>query len=98
MTNLTRHLDAADIQGLVSIPGMDRAIKTPEQGAATTVWAAIGKQWKGCGGKYLEDCSVNEPFQAGATSPYAPGYAPHTYDLEEAKQLWELSSKLVGHD
>lgn len=74
------------------------AVKTPEQGAATTVWAAIGKQWEGCGGKYLEDCSVSEPVQAGVISPIAPGYAPHAYDVEAAKQLWDLSAKLVGHD
>jgi hypothetical protein len=29
---------------------------TSEQGAATTVFATVGKEWEGKGGKYLEYC------------------------------------------
>lgn len=97
MTGLGRHLDAEVIKGMMT-PGMEKAMKSPEQGAATTVWAAIGKQWEGCGGKYLEDCSISKPFQEGDASPLAPGYAPHAYDVEAARQLWDVSVKLVGRE
>jgi hypothetical protein len=34
---------------------------SPEQGAATTVWAAVSSTWEGKGGKYLTDCGVGAP-------------------------------------
>jgi len=37
----------------------DMRLKTIPQGAATTVWAAIGKDLEGKGGKYLEDVKVS---------------------------------------
>ncbi len=100
MTNLPRHLDPQTLKSMVT-PAMLLAMKSPEQGAATTVWAAVGKQWEGKGGKFLEDCSVSEPFVADdprheGWGPMAPGYAPHVYDQQAAQQLWEVSLKLVG--
>ncbi len=82
-------------------PAMLLAMKGSEQGAATTVWAAVGKQWEGKGGKLLEDCSVREPFAADdprheGWGPMAPGYAPYVYDQQAAQQLWDVSLKLVG--
>lgn len=77
---------------------MERICKTDSQGAATTVWAAIGDYWEGKGGKYLEDCQVSAPFDASNLDAFigSPGYAPHAYDEEAAKQLWKLSNELVG--
>ena len=70
MTNLPRH------QTLKSVvtPAMLSAKKSPEQGAATTIWAAVGKQWEGKGGKFLEDCSVSEHFVAD--DPRHEGWGP----------------------
>ena len=53
------------------------------------------------GGKYLEDCSVSKPFKENDPSykdrgPLVPGYAPHAYDEQAARQLWDVSAKLVG--
>ncbi len=84
MTNLPRHLDPQTLKSMVT-PGMLLAMKSPEQGAATTIWAAVGKQWEGKGGKFLEDCSVSEPFVADdprheGWGPMTPGYAPYVYD------------------
>jgi hypothetical protein len=49
-----------------------KVLKTPEQGAATTVLAAVGREWEDTGGKYLEDCKEakrgedgNEDFGVG---------------------------------
>ena len=69
-------------------------MKSPAQGAATSVYAAISKDWEGKGGKYLEDCAESEPVKGA--HPTSPGYAPHAYDAEAAEKLWEVSLKLVG--
>lgn len=65
--------------------------KNAEQGAATTVWAAVGKEWEGKGGKYLENVSISEPAEEGKLA----GYSPYIYDDQGAVQLWDLSVKLT---
>lgn len=50
-------------------------MKSVPQGAATTVLFAIGKDYEGLGGKYLEDAGSVGP--AGERGPYEPGYARH---------------------
>ncbi|CAL8469736.1 g9278 [Coccomyxa elongata] len=92
-TNLQRHMDP-DIMSKMLDP-YTKHMKSPEQGAATTVWAATAKQWEGTGGKFLEDCSVSKPFNP-ETDSMLNGYAPHAYLRESAQELWELSNKLVG--
>lgn len=92
-TNLQRHMDP-NIMNKMLDP-FAKHMKSPEQGAATTVWAATAKQWEGTGGKFLEDCSISKPFNP-ETHSMLNGHAPHAYSLESAKELWELSNKLVG--
>jgi NAD(P)-dependent dehydrogenase (short-subunit alcohol dehydrogenase family) len=41
--------------------GVEKFMKSPEQGAATTVLAAVGKEFEGKGRLYLEDCAVAGP-------------------------------------
>ena len=71
--------------------------KSPEQGAATTVWAAIGKEWLDKGGKYLEDCQISQAVtkEEGLT-PLDNGYKPYAYNEELEKKLWAVSNELVG--
>jgi NAD(P)-dependent dehydrogenase (short-subunit alcohol dehydrogenase family) len=71
----------------------DPIVKSSAQGAATTVWAAVSKDWEGKGGKYLEDCAVAKPQ---AESRKYAGFAPHAYDAEAAGKLWEESLRMVG--
>jgi NAD(P)-dependent dehydrogenase (short-subunit alcohol dehydrogenase family) len=73
----------------------DTIWKTAEQGAATTVWAAVAKELEGTGGKYLEDCQVIGPWDP-ATGRIGQGYAPWVYDEEKATKLWEKSLEWVG--
>lgn len=70
-------------------------MKSPAQGASTSVYAALSKEWEGKGGRYLEDCAESPPADpyGGATSV---GYAPHAYNVKDAKQLWADSCKMVG--
>ena len=77
--------------------GLDAArnyMKSPEQGAATTVYAALSKEWEGRGGRYLEDCQEAE--RTDDPSPLAVGYHPRAYNEEGEKKLWADSLEYVG--
>ena len=69
--------------------------KTPEQGAATTVWAATSPQLAGIGGVYCEDCDVAEPTD---DPNILRGVRSWAIDSDEAARLWALSSTLTGVD
>jgi NAD(P)-dependent dehydrogenase (short-subunit alcohol dehydrogenase family) len=70
-------------------------MKSVEQGAATTVWAAVGKVWEGKRGKYLDDCQICPPAPEGYTF-IEPGYAKWAYSPENEAKLWKLSNEWVG--
>jgi len=70
-------------------------LMSAEQGAATTVWAAIARDLEGRGGKYLERCTEAEPVREGYT-PLDPGHAPWAYDVAAAGRLWDASLEMVG--
>ncbi|KAF2847204.1 NAD(P)-binding protein [Plenodomus tracheiphilus IPT5] len=92
-TGLTRHMHPDAFKGMEHLwPTM----KSVEQGAATSVWAAVGKTWGTEGGKYLVNCAVAEPYVEGDDKFTALGYAPWAYDVDEAKRLWSDSLKIVG--
>ncbi|KAI8833761.1 short-chain dehydrogenase [Chytridium lagenaria] len=86
-TELSRHPDTRS--------RFARFFKSPQQGAATTVWAAVAKEWEGKGGRYLEDVSEGIPVVAGGHM-FAAGYAEHAYDAEAEGKLWSESLKMVG--
>lgn len=71
--------------------------KSLEQGAATTVWAAVAKALEEHGGKYLDDCQIAGPHDP-ETGPMGAGYAPWAYDEMNAAKLWDVSMKMVGLD
>ena len=41
---------------------VNERFKTPEQGASTSVWAAVAPELEGIGGLYLENCGEAPPF------------------------------------
>ncbi|KAI5457344.1 dehydrogenase with different specificitie [Mariannaea sp. PMI_226] len=92
-TDLGRHLAPEFIDGMrVQYASI---AKSPEQGAATTIAAAIGKEWEGRGGVYLNDCQEAERGEYdGVVSNVS--YVPHTYDEKEEARLWKDSLKFVG--
>jgi NAD(P)-dependent dehydrogenase (short-subunit alcohol dehydrogenase family) len=69
--------------------------KTVEQGAATTVWAAVAPELDGVGGQYLDNCAVAEPWTADGEVPFGY-YAPYALDPGHAERLWALSEKLTA--
>ncbi|KPM38319.1 hypothetical protein AK830_g8246 [Neonectria ditissima] len=95
MTPLARHLPEGVADAMAADPSMGKKMKSPEQGAATTVWAAVAKKWGNEGGKYLADCDETE-LSKDETAQFATGHAKHAYDAESEGRLWEDSLKLVG--
>ena len=74
-------------------------MKSPAQGAATTVWAAASKVWEGKGGENLADCATMKPCaeDEDMTSAVSNNYAPWVHDWEEEEdELWRVSEKMAG--
>lgn len=97
-TPLQRHIPKAEMveRGWIDEDGTflnPEGFKTPEQGAATQVWAATSPQLNGLGGVYLEDCDIAEPAVDGDQSS---GVRDWAVDPEQAARLWTLSAELTG--
>jgi NAD(P)-dependent dehydrogenase (short-subunit alcohol dehydrogenase family) len=98
LTPLQRHLPKQEMvdMGWIDADGNQLAdFKTPEQGAATQVWAATSVLLNGMGGLYLEDCNVAEPAPESATTVMG-GVRPWAADPAEAERLWALSVERTG--
>ena len=94
MTGLQTHVPDAVKEQWTKDETMANYMKSPEQGAATTTYAALSKDWEGKGGRYLEDCAESDLSKtSGSTSP---GYAPHAFNEQGEKRLWVDSLKFVG--
>jgi NAD(P)-dependent dehydrogenase (short-subunit alcohol dehydrogenase family) len=94
-TGLQVHTPAETIQAFKANEALAKYMKSVEQGAATTVWAAVGKVWEGKGGRYLDDCQICPPAPEGHTL-FEPGYAKWAYSPENEAKLWKLSNEWVG--
>jgi len=71
-----------------------RNMKTPEQGAATSVWCATNCRLEGLGGVYCENCDIAIQVPGGSTE--LRGVRPWAMDRELARELWNLSERLIG--
>jgi NAD(P)-dependent dehydrogenase (short-subunit alcohol dehydrogenase family) len=98
-TALLRHTTPQVMQQMVArssgradgTQGDPPPLKTVEQGAATTVWAAFVAAADEVGGRYCEDCHVAEVAHAGNE-----GVRPYAVDPGRAAKLWAASEALVG--
>lgn len=95
MTNLGQHLDEAEWAEMMKNPLLMKIFKNPDQGAATSVWAATAAELEGKGGKYLDDCQIMGPVPEGA-GPYDNGTGIWAYDQVKEKKMWKTSLELVG--
>lgn len=96
MTPLQRHMSIEEQRAMGWLDENDKpreGFKSTEQGAATSVWAAVGGELEGVGGLYLEDCNQAVPWSQ--ERPWN-GVMPHALDPEAADRLWDLSVKTVG--
>ncbi|MFE7073867.1 SDR family NAD(P)-dependent oxidoreductase [Streptomyces sp. NPDC057620] len=100
LTPLQRHLPRQEMveRGWIDengVPLNPEGFKSPEQGAATQVWAATSPQLAGMGGVYCEDCDIAELAPADGTRVGVRAYA---VDPASAARLWTLSAELTGVD
>jgi len=96
-TQLARHMSQEELTEVTAmISATSGGWKTPEQGAATQVWAATSPQLAGMGGVYCEDCDMAEP--AAEDTTLGSGVRAWATDREGAARLWKLSAELTGVD
>ena len=57
-------------------------LKSPEQGAQTSIYLATSPEVEGTGSKYWSDCKPKTSNKA-------------SYDAETARRLWEISQELT---
>lgn len=96
MTALQRHLGAEFRDGAEErFRRAGSRVKTPAQGAATSVLLAGSPHVAGVSGRYFEDCReatvVDHRDEFGIT-----GVAPYALDLENARRLWHVSAHLTS--
>lgn len=96
-TGLQVHV-AEDMKAYEGNEAVTNYMKSPAQGAATSVYAALSEEWKHKGGRYLSNCVEEKPF-AHQGQPMAigdDGHATWAYDESKEKQLWADTLKMVG--
>jgi NAD(P)-dependent dehydrogenase (short-subunit alcohol dehydrogenase family) len=101
ITDLIRYMAPEELRaaGVVDENGKpiidpDKNMKTPEQGAATSIWCATSSQLDGKGGVYCENCDI--AVAVPADSKEMLGVRPWAIDPGFADRLWSLSEKLTG--
>ena len=78
------------------VPATDASgmgVKTPEQGAATSVLLATWPGLRGVGGRYFEDCHEAEVVDQVRDGLH--GVCAYALDPVTAERLWDVSTSLV---
>ncbi|MFJ8961948.1 SDR family NAD(P)-dependent oxidoreductase [Lentzea sp. NPDC102401] len=93
LTALQRHITQEELQERIKLRGGDKPLrlKTPEQGAATTLVLAVSPLVEGRSGLYFEDCNEAVPHTEGMTN----GVAAYAVDPEAAAELWKVSEETL---
>jgi NAD(P)-dependent dehydrogenase (short-subunit alcohol dehydrogenase family) len=94
-TGLQVHVNFSD---LMKEDTTMKYMKNTEQGASTSIYAALSEEWKNKGGRYLSDCLEQPAFSHPENPMYIgdDGYAEWAYDEASEKRLWKESLKMVG--
>ena len=95
MTGLQKHVSREEQMkmGWIDEAGAQHSrFKSTEQGAATSIWAAVAPELEGIGGLYLEDCTIAKPWSDDAPMS---GVKPYALNPDNAERLWSLSEGLV---
>jgi NAD(P)-dependent dehydrogenase (short-subunit alcohol dehydrogenase family) len=96
LTSLQRHLSREEMVALGWIDENENVIlpfKSPEQGAATSAWAATSPLLDDKGGVYCEDCDI--AVVANPETEATAGVNPWAIDPGEATRLWSVSAELT---
>jgi len=94
-TELVRQMTQEDYDLFGDISHFQKTAKSIDQGAATTVWAAVAPQMEGKGALYLSDVGIAGPV-VESDGAGAPGYATHAYDAKTTEKLWKVSCEAYG--
>jgi NAD(P)-dependent dehydrogenase (short-subunit alcohol dehydrogenase family) len=79
----------------------ERELKTPQQGASTSVFAATSPLLAEIGGVYLKNNDIStldedpQPITFGTGPIVTTDVVPHAVDPKSAQRLWELSEQLL---
>ncbi len=98
-TPLQRHLPTGWIEKRLrqaEEAGNPITLKSPEQGAATSVLLATSPRLEGVGGRYFEDGNEAAVLEPGQEQGAEAGVAAYALDRGDADRLWELSLGLIG--
>ena len=100
-TNLQRHLDIETMkkQGKLDENGKFKTgrEKTIQQGASTSVWAAVAPELENMSGVYLEDCEIGETrTKDDVNMQVSKGCMYFALDSENAKKLWLVTEKMIA--
>jgi NAD(P)-dependent dehydrogenase (short-subunit alcohol dehydrogenase family) len=98
MTGLQKHVPREEQirLGWINESGVPHPrMKNAEQGAATSIWAAVAPELEGVGGHYLEDCAIARAWSADKPMSGVKRYA---LDPERAQRLWSVSEGLTAPD
>jgi NAD(P)-dependent dehydrogenase (short-subunit alcohol dehydrogenase family) len=90
-TNLQRHVPDID-KLFTDAVSAGMVLKTPEQGAATSVLVATSPLLEGIGGRYFEDCNEAVPHNGESRN----GVAAWALDPEAAQRLWQVSEQTLA--
>lgn len=94
-TGLGKYMDPALVSQFYEDPVKVKILENKEQGAATTVIAAIGKEWENKGGRYLVNCAEAVQGEDDGNIESLT-YVRHTYDPVKEARLWKDSLAMVG--
>jgi len=100
-TPLQRHLPQEE---MVALGWLDKdggpselakqGFKTPEQGCATTLWAATSPLLENKTGVYCEDCNIAALTNTDSPMARYMGVDAHACDDESAERLWNITEAL----
>jgi NAD(P)-dependent dehydrogenase (short-subunit alcohol dehydrogenase family) len=111
-TNLGNSMPADQVRAMQQVMGLvdesgrpiidpESGKKTPQQGAATIVFAATSPLLADIGGVYLRDNDISplddasDPTAQGGDLIQSQNVVPHSIDPRSAHRLWELSEQLI---
>ena len=95
-TELTRNIPTEQYKAMFQrLTEANLKLKTTEEGASTTVWAAVAPELDGVGGKYLENCQISKLTTPEAAAAEHFGYLEYAVNLDSALKLWDLSLKWI---
>lgn len=93
-TGLQKHWDPDQLEDLKRRTAGTDVVKTPQQGAATSVLLAVHPEVAGAGGRYFEDCHEAEVVEQIVDGVH--GVRSYALDPEDAKDLWDRSLALLA--